>query len=301
MSKTTTSSLCLALLLLAAACGSDGDAQPVGATEPTAATETASTAEPDPTTTPVPDLAETIVELGREHEAVVFRLLPKERAISVFELLPFGRYLANSLAALQGRVPGNPFMPLTGWLECELWGEWSRETGHRVGGVTDLRDALFSNDYQDMRLERVNYRFQWRFRSPTDWNLHVADFFFDDGVDSWTTPRVSMARDTRRDLGLWISADRLPLGVPLQLTRDVMSVYENPWPGWLPDSIDGGVRELDLVLGADWRLRLLQADVSDAQVAGSSDMPAVRGLDARIDIDSAGAEIRLNGGSNSDS
>ncbi|MEJ2384602.1 MAG: YhdP family protein [Xanthomonadales bacterium] len=199
------------------------------------------------------------------------------------------------LAALQGRVPGNPFMPLTGWLECELWGEWSRETGHRVGGVTDLRDALFSNDYQDMRLERVNYRFQWRFRSPTDWNLHVADFFFDDGVDSWTTPRVSMARDTRRDLGLWISADRLPLGVPLQLTRDVMSVYENPWPGWLPDSIDGGVRELDLVLGADWRLRLLQADVSDAQVAGSSDMPAVRGLDARIDIDTAGGEIRLNG------
>lgn len=36
-----------------------------------------------------PDLAEAIVELGREHEAVVFRLLPKERATSVFEHLPF--------------------------------------------------------------------------------------------------------------------------------------------------------------------------------------------------------------------
>lgn len=36
-----------------------------------------------------PDLAETIVELGVEHEAVVFRLLPKERATHVFEYLPF--------------------------------------------------------------------------------------------------------------------------------------------------------------------------------------------------------------------
>lgn len=36
-----------------------------------------------------PDVAELIVELGSEHEAVVFRLLPKERATGVFEHLPF--------------------------------------------------------------------------------------------------------------------------------------------------------------------------------------------------------------------
>jgi len=36
-----------------------------------------------------PDAAELIVELGVEHEAVVFRLLPKQRAIQVFEHLPF--------------------------------------------------------------------------------------------------------------------------------------------------------------------------------------------------------------------
>jgi magnesium transporter len=36
-----------------------------------------------------PDVAEAIVELGREHEAVVFRLLPKDRATDVFEELPF--------------------------------------------------------------------------------------------------------------------------------------------------------------------------------------------------------------------
>ena len=36
-----------------------------------------------------PDVAELISELGPEHEAVVFRLLPKERATGVFEHLPF--------------------------------------------------------------------------------------------------------------------------------------------------------------------------------------------------------------------
>jgi len=35
-----------------------------------------------------PDLAEIITELGREYEAVVFRLLPKEESIRTFELLP---------------------------------------------------------------------------------------------------------------------------------------------------------------------------------------------------------------------
>ena len=42
------------------------------------------------------------------------------------------------LAALQGRVPDSPFMPLTGWLDCELWGEWSRATGWVFAG-TPLR------------------------------------------------------------------------------------------------------------------------------------------------------------------
>jgi uncharacterized protein (TIGR02099 family) len=199
------------------------------------------------------------------------------------------------LAAFQGRTPASPFMPITGWLDCELWGEWSRDTGHRVSGATDLRDALLSNDYQDLHLERVNYRFQWRFKSVTDWNLHLADFFFDDGVASWTAPRLSMARNTGQDLGLWISADRLPLGVPLQLTRDVMSVYRKPWPEGLPEAVDGTVRELDVVLGADWSVRLLRADVAGGAVADWADGPALAGLDARVDLGTGGGIIELAG------
>lgn len=35
-----------------------------------------------------PDIAETISDLGQEHEAVLFRLLPKQKAVEVFEHLP---------------------------------------------------------------------------------------------------------------------------------------------------------------------------------------------------------------------
>jgi uncharacterized protein (TIGR02099 family) len=199
------------------------------------------------------------------------------------------------LAAFQGRVPANPFMPLTGWLDCDLWGEWSRASGHHVSGVTDLRDTLFSNQYQDLHLERLNYRFQWRFNGVTDWNLDLADFFFDDGVESWTAPRLSMARDTAGDLGLWISADRLPLRVPVKLTRDVMSMYGKPWPNWLPDTVDGVVSELDLVLDAAWGVRLLRADVRDAVVADWGKWPALAGLDGRVDLAADGGTVHVTG------
>ncbi len=52
----------------------------------------------------VPDLAETIVELGQEHEAVVFRLLPKERATNVFEHLPFDAQESLLYALADGDV-----------------------------------------------------------------------------------------------------------------------------------------------------------------------------------------------------
>ena len=100
------------------------------------------------------------------------------------------------LASLQGKLPGNPFLPLTGWVDAEAWGGWSRGGGHRVNGTVDLRDALLVNDYQDLHLERVNSRFRWRYAGGSRWNLHLADFFFDDGGASWTSPRSRSAQWT---------------------------------------------------------------------------------------------------------
>jgi uncharacterized protein (TIGR02099 family) len=199
------------------------------------------------------------------------------------------------LAAFQGRLPRNPFLPLAGWLNAELWGEWSRPDGHRVKGVTDLRKARLVNDYQDLRLDRINARFQWQFMNKGDWNLHLADLLYDDGEQSWTAPRISMARDLADGLGLWISADELPLGIPADVTRDVMSIYGTAWPAFLPRAADGIVNDLDLVLDSSWRLEFLEGKVSEASVLDWDRWPDLRGLDADVSMRRGSGLLRLSG------
>jgi uncharacterized protein (TIGR02099 family) len=199
------------------------------------------------------------------------------------------------LGALQDRLPPNPFLPQSGWLNAELWGEWSQGEGHRLRGVSDLREARLVNDYQDLWLQRVNARFRWDGRGGKDWSLHFADLLYDDGQQSWTAPRVSLARNTAAGLGLWISADRLPLGVPLRLTRDIMSMYRTPWPRSLPGSAEGQVRELDLVLDAAWRLQLARGEVSGARVADWDRWPTLEGLDASVALGRDSGRVDLRG------
>ncbi len=187
------------------------------------------------------------------------------------------------LAALQGRLPPNPFLPVTGWLNAELWGDWSAAEGHSVQGVADLADARLVNDYQDLWLDRVNTRFRWHFHNKKHWDLHLADFLYDgDGEQPWTAPRISMARNTAAGLGLWISADWLPLGVPLRLTRDVMSIYGTPWPAFLPGSADGTVSEFDLVLDAAWGIELARGEVQGGGVADWGRWPDLQGLEGQV-------------------
>ncbi|MFC1689776.1 YhdP family protein [Pseudomonadota bacterium] len=199
------------------------------------------------------------------------------------------------LAAFQGRLPRNPFLPMTGWLNAELWGEWSRQEGHSVKGINDLREARLVNEYQDLRLDRVNYRFNWRFANRGKWDLHMADFLYDDGVRSWTAPRVTALRDIDAGVGLWISADELPLDAPLSFARDVMSIYETPWPASLPRAASGVVSDLDLILGADWRLEWAEGKVAQAAVSEWGRWPALSGLDADVSLRRGSGIVLLNG------
>jgi len=199
------------------------------------------------------------------------------------------------LASLQGKLPANPFLPLTGWLDAQAWGAWSRGSGHRVNGLMDLRDALVVNPQQDLHLERVNTRFRWRYNGGGHWNLHLADLFYDQGDATWTSPRLSVARHTAEGVGLWISADKLPLEAPLNLTRDIMGLYDKPWPEGLPDSAGGRISELDLVLDTDWRLERLTGRISGARVAPWGDGPGVSGVDGEVDLARNDGQLRISG------
>lgn len=199
------------------------------------------------------------------------------------------------LAAFQGRLPNNPFLPITGWLNTELWGEWTRQDGHLIKGVADLTEARLVNEYQDLRLDRVNSRLRWQVTDKGKWNMHLADLLFDDGERSWTAPRLSIARDMEAGLGLWISADYLPLGVPLNLARDVMSIYNTVWPPFLPGAAAGTVDDLDLILDSDWRLVLAEGAITDASVLDWERWPDLTGLRAQVSLREGSGRINLSG------
>ena len=199
------------------------------------------------------------------------------------------------LAALQGRVPANPFLPLSGWLNAELWGHWSPSGGHSAQGVVDLKEARLANEYQDLWLERANTRFQWQSRGGRNWSLHLADFLYDDGAQAWNAPRLSLARNMAEGLGLWISADQLPLDVPLRLARNIMSIYGTPWPPSLPGAVSGHVSGLDLVLDSSWRLQLARGEVAQARVSDWGRWPDVSGVDASVDLGRNSGQVQLSG------
>jgi uncharacterized protein (TIGR02099 family) len=199
------------------------------------------------------------------------------------------------LAAFQGKLPANPFLPLTGWLNAELWGEWTGTEGHSIRGASDLQDARLINDYQDLALDHVNMRFNWNYEAKGHWRLDIVDLLYDDGNESWTAPHISMARKTSEDLGLWISADYLPLGVPLNLARDVMSVYGTAWPRFLPQRAAGHVDDLELALNSSWRLRLAQGSVKNASVFDWGRWPDLQGLDGEVVMQQGSGKISVRG------
>lgn len=199
------------------------------------------------------------------------------------------------LAAFQGRLPNNPFLPISGWLNAELWGDWSKEDGHKVQGVIDLRDARLVSETQDLPLDHVNSRLRWQFQGKGEWRLDLADFLFDDGEHSWVAPRLSLARNKAADLGLWIGADELPLGVPLNLARDIMSVYGTPWPAFLPGSADGQVEDLDLVLDSTWRIAMAHGRLTQASVLDWGRWPDLHGLDATVSLRKGSGMLHLTG------
>jgi uncharacterized protein (TIGR02099 family) len=199
------------------------------------------------------------------------------------------------LAAFQGRVPPNPFLPLTGWLSAELWGKWSRQDGLQISGETDLTDAWLINEQQDMELARINSRFRWRYGGKGQWSLHLADFLYDDSEQSWIAPRISIERNTGDDLGLWISADELPLEVPLNVVRDVMSIYGTDWPEFLPRSAGGRVTDLELILNSSWRLRFAAGELHQGSVRDWGRWPDLQGLDGSVSLREGVGRIHLQG------
>ena len=153
--------------------------------------------------------------------------------------------LAGELA---GQMATHPLIPRAGRLNAELWGEWAREQGQSMQGVVDLRDAEVAGENDALPLDHLNARFNWRFNSRKAWRLDFSEFDIEENGVRWGSDRLSVERNLPGNLGLWVSADSLALGFPLQLTQRIMSVYRTQWPRQIPRRIEGRVSDFELVL-----------------------------------------------------
>ncbi len=195
--------------------------------------------------------------------------------LSARELMP---------ASILDRVPGSIMLLHAGRINTELWGSWTREGGHLVEGVIDLRDARLVTGGRDVNLDRVNTRLKLSHQSRGHWRLDFSDFRFEDGIEPWVAPRISIARNLSSGLGLWVSADQLPLSFPVDMTRSLMAEQEVDWPGFLPRKAAGTVQDLDLVLSAKWQILLATGSVNAAAVSDWDRWPDLSGLNARLSL-----------------
>ncbi len=200
------------------------------------------------------------------------------------------------LDALQQRLPDERFLPRDGLLNGEFWGDWLAGRPLVVRGVADLRNARFEHGDGETVIEHANARIGWTFGGRGDWRLDLHQLQFDGEDAAWTAPNLAVARHVDQDIGLWIGADLLPLGVSLDLARDFQSTDERPWPAFLPGSAGGDVTGLDVVLDANWQLRLLRGQVRGAQVEEWGRLPSLSGLDAVLDIQGGQGSVTLHAG-----
>jgi len=198
------------------------------------------------------------------------------------------------LASLQGRLPANPFLPQDGRVNAELWCDWAAEGPIQVKGVVDLRDGRLALDGKETVIEHLNARLGWQFAGKGDWRLDLNELLYDDGAHSWTAPSIALARNLKDDLGLWISADYLPLEAPLKLARNIMAMYGTTWPPFLPGAASGTVSSLELVLDRKWRLRLARGIARHASISDWEKWPDVDGLDGKVDLRRGFGNIALH-------
>ena len=199
-----------------------------------------------------------------------------------------------SLSDFHERLPSNPFLPQEGLLNGEFWCDWQAGGPTRLTGVVDVKKGRVVNGDREIAVEHLNSRLGWTIDADGAWRLDFDQLQYDDGENTWTTPSLAIARDPGNNLGLWISADYLPLGVPLELAQNIMAMYGKVWPGYLPGAATGSISNLELVLDKSWRLVLARGVAREAGLFGWGTWPDVQGINGELDLGHGSGRIALS-------
>jgi uncharacterized protein (TIGR02099 family) len=199
------------------------------------------------------------------------------------------------LAELVKQLPHHSLVPVSGRLNAEVWGEWEVGSPQQMQGVLDLRDAQLSSQSGPLIVDHLNSRFNFQFVQRKDWRLDLSDLKVGYAGEEWQSDRFSIARSIPADLGLWVSADYIELGYPLQLTQRIIANYNTPWPTAIPNRAQGGVSDFDLVLDANWQVDRVTGYLENGRFWGWEKGPDIEGINARIDIEEGVGNIAFDG------
>jgi len=199
------------------------------------------------------------------------------------------------LAELVRQLPHHPLLPVSGWLNAELWGTWQQGSQQKMQGVFDLREAQLTSQSGPLIIEHLNSRFNWAFSNARDWRIDLSDLAISQAGVDWQSKRLSVARNLPENLGLWVSSDFLRLDFPLQLTQRIMASYNTEWPAAIPQRAQGSVTDFDLLLDSKWHLRKVEGQLDNGHFWGWGKGPEISGLNAQIALETNGGDVSFQG------
>lgn len=198
------------------------------------------------------------------------------------------------LVYLHDQLPDHPLLPRQGNLRAEFWGGWARNGPWNNKGTVELKNAWLSNGQTDLMLDRASSQFSFEISDGTTWQLDTQNTYFSQGESQLELPGLVVARDERRDVGLWFEADYLPLENSLPIARQFAELLEIQWPERLPATAAGSLSAVKLVLASDWSNRWLSGSFRELAVANWQNLPGIAGLSGEIRLDSGQGNLQLN-------
>jgi len=199
------------------------------------------------------------------------------------------------LAELVRQLPHHALLPVSGWLNAELWGSWQQGSAQKMQGVLDLRDAQLSSQSGPLVIDHLNSRFNWKFLSRGDWRIDLSELSLSQAGVDWQSERLSVARNLPENIGLWVSADFMRLDFPLQLAQRIMASYNTEWPLAIPQRAQGSVTDFDLLLDSKWRLNKVKGQLENGHFWGWGKGPEIAGLDAQFALERNGGDVSFEG------
>lgn len=199
------------------------------------------------------------------------------------------------ISELAQQLPPHALVPLSGWLNAEIWGEWSESRDQLMEGVIDLRESTLSEQPQVLELDHLNTRFRWNFHNRKNWRIDLSDLEVVQADKHWLTKHMSIERNIPGNIGIWVSSDFLDIEFPLQLTQRIMSSYGTRWPKQMPLQSRGELHDFDLVLDSRWKLYQASGDMRKIDAWDWGKYPDVAGIQGRVELLEGEGEVEFSG------